>query len=151
MYIKIFEEYNEHKRNLFAKELKEFCEINLVYLIDMGFRIFIIDGIESGGSFNGFKINIVRSNNNDRVSWDEIKDYFIPFFHFLDKKYIFKKATLLQKSGRKIDKREILDYIQIGTTLVKKEDILNDRINNNIWVGTNIQIIVARLKNKNDK
>ena len=65
-------------------ELQDFCETNLAYLIDEGFRVRI-------SKFDGddFHQIIIATPNNSLSNslWLEMKDHIIPFFHFLFKDY----------------------------------------------------------------
>lgn len=79
--IKLFENFlNESKR-----ELKEFCDINLAYLIDEDFDISI-------STFpGGYIINFSRERG---FIWNEITDQFIPFLERLSNDYTFDLAMI---------------------------------------------------------
>lgn len=81
-------------------ELKDFCESNLIYLIDEGFTIEVIDNTDSSfkKEFAGVTIRLSkydRTTNsllgtykyNKDFNWNDIKDYYIPFLIRLSKEY----------------------------------------------------------------
>lgn len=80
--MKYLRKFFESSENSYIKEeLEKFCNENLAYLIDDGFKI-IVD------SFNDcYKIEL----SQDRLKpfyFKNIKNEFIPFFEFLKSKYI---------------------------------------------------------------
>jgi hypothetical protein len=74
-------------------ELRDFCEINLAYLLDDGFEIMISGNNFSGDSFKSIKITNPRSLDDRQdgtvnyFKWNDIKDHFIPFFTRLLNQY----------------------------------------------------------------
>jgi hypothetical protein len=70
---------------LFKEKVQDFCEGNLAYLLDEGMRM----------SFDEYKDASVGVNLSFRaiggIKWIDIKDYIIPFFERLSKKYIVKE------------------------------------------------------------
>ena len=62
-------------------ELLDFCETNLAYLIDEGFKVRI-------SKFEGddFHQIMVGCGNENRL-WSQMKDQVLPFLHFLFKDY----------------------------------------------------------------
>jgi hypothetical protein len=60
-------------------ELQDFCETNLAYLIDDGFRIYIVEG-------DDFHLIMIGCGNENRL-WSQMKDQILPFLHFLLKDY----------------------------------------------------------------
>jgi hypothetical protein len=68
-YIKKFNE------SVDQNELKEFCEMNLAYLLDEGYEIFVT--LLNTGNYS---VNIRKTDlDNYFFEWDEVKDYIIPF------------------------------------------------------------------------
>ena len=67
-----------------TEELQEFCDMNLAYLGDEGFKTKI-------ESYRNSKIiYFTKVGNPDELKtfeWDEIKNSFIPFLTLLDRKY----------------------------------------------------------------
>jgi hypothetical protein len=74
-YLKIFESFND------TKELREFCEDHLVYLLDDGIKI----QIELGNDDYQYALFIQRFGGG--FQWNDIKDHFIPFLVMLSKRY----------------------------------------------------------------
>jgi hypothetical protein len=86
--------------SLDINELKDFCESNLIYLIDEGFTVEVIDNTDSSfkKEFAGVTIRLSkydRTTNsllgtyiyNKDFNWNDIKDYYIPFLIRLSKEY----------------------------------------------------------------
>ena len=79
-YLKLFNESLKEE----TEELQEFCDMNLAYLGDEGFKT----KIESYS--NSKIIYFTKVGNPDELKtfeWDEIKNSFIPFLTLLDRKY----------------------------------------------------------------
>ena len=73
--------------------LRDYCEMNLAYLIDEGFYIIYI---RSGGGYYNVILRKSLTTNRHGVFttdflWDDIKDHYIPFILRIQKKY--KLAT----------------------------------------------------------
>jgi hypothetical protein len=73
--------YGEDK----LEEIQEFCNLHIAYLIDNGFGI----RVRNGSNSSRVRIEFYKDNYHLPVafSWDEVKDYFIPFFSRLYNKY----------------------------------------------------------------
>ena len=71
------------------EELKDFCEISLVYLLDEDFEL-NIDSRYPGSSGN-VSFYLKRKSG---FTWDEIKDYFIPFLQRLSNKYVIQDRIM---------------------------------------------------------
>ena len=93
--IKLYEDFNTPED--FIKELKDFCEMYLAYLIDEGFEVNVINNmhdkdlllnIERVSTFNNYTVgeNGIRSIDNS-FRWSEVSDHFITFYHMLSKEY----------------------------------------------------------------
>jgi hypothetical protein len=86
-YLKYFEA-NVHP---IQKELQEFCDNNLAYLIDIGFDFEISEYFyDNNGLYETrFKINLYKNESGFRTwyKWSEINDDFIPFLTILNSKY----------------------------------------------------------------
>jgi hypothetical protein len=93
---KIFEAEYSNKIVVDREELKEFCEMNLAYLLDDGdFRI----DIEYFDDMLGQDIIVIKLfkmvelSPGERMTtdyeWGEVKDYVIPFIVRLNKNYTF--------------------------------------------------------------
>lgn len=83
--MKYLRKYNES----FSDDLKEFCEIHLSYLMDLGFKVditpkpWITTG--EGNYYSLHKLSI--SKNGEFFSWNDIRDEFIPFYEMLKSNY----------------------------------------------------------------
>ena len=69
--------------------LKDYCEMNLAYLIDEGF---FIDIHLSGGGYHNVILRKSLTTNQHGVytsyfMWNDIKDHYIPFIERIQKKY----------------------------------------------------------------
>ena len=112
----------------FMEELKDFCESNLIYLIDDGFTLEFVDTTESSHKkdFGGITVRISKysSGRNDLIgdykqfsyfNWNDIKDYYIPFLIRISNEYkIFDKCLISLEYG--------------GAQLISYNDLLRDRI-----------------------
>jgi hypothetical protein len=64
-------------------ELKEFCEINLAYLLDQGFEVLV-----TLLNTNDYSVEIRKYDLDDYwFKWDQVKDYIIPFLIHLRNEY----------------------------------------------------------------
>jgi hypothetical protein len=116
------------------EQLQDFCETNLAYLIDEGFKVRI-------SKFEGddFHQIMIGCGNENRL-WSEMKDQVLPFLHFLFKDYelyydngvepamgiIFHFMTSLRQMNLTLDKiNDLPDNTEVSTLfirVVKKED-----------------------------
>lgn len=98
--IKLYEDFNTPED--FIKELKDFCEMYLAYLIDEGFEVNVVNmmhdtnlilDIEKVSSFTNYTDGPhgTRSIDNS-FKWSEVSDRFIPFFQMLSKEYNLVKS-----------------------------------------------------------
>jgi hypothetical protein len=64
------------------EELLDFCETNLAYLIDEGFRIYV-------SKFDGddFHQIMIGTSDTGNSLWLDMKNHILPFLHFLFKDY----------------------------------------------------------------
>ena len=108
------------------EELKDFCETNLVYLLDEDFELDIDSRFP--GSTGNVSFYLKRESG---FTWGEIKDYFIPFLQRLSNKY------------------EIVDRIKIEFTKnnsVPESSSVKSLINDNTDFGdTLISVILMRI------
>jgi hypothetical protein len=82
------EEYEKSKE--FENELHDFCESSLVYLIDEGLEIEIVERYLWTSDANRFGVKLAF-HNIKLHHWDDIKDYTIPFLERLTNKYNLQK------------------------------------------------------------
>jgi hypothetical protein len=80
IYLKSFNESVDYN------ELKEFCEMNLAYLLDQGFEV-IVTLLNT----NNYSVEIRKSDIDDIwFNWNDVKDYIIPFLIRLKGEYEIK-------------------------------------------------------------
>jgi hypothetical protein len=92
--VKLYEDYYSNQR--FKKELIDFCEMYLAYLIDEGFEVKIIReeltdlvlDIEKVSSFTRYTEGPHGTRTIDSsFKWSEVADHFATFYHMLSKEY----------------------------------------------------------------
>ena len=98
-----FDRWSRDQKN----ELNEYCETNLAYLMDEGFKIRIGQNIgQNAISTDGKKlipnpelhnvsIQITKGEEKEDFFWDDVKDQIIPFTMRLEKKYDIQKIRFL--------------------------------------------------------
>lgn len=96
--IKLYEDFNTD----FKKELQDFCEMYLAYLLDEGFEVkineedgdvFVLD-IERVSVFNNYTEGPFGTRFIDNsFKWNEISDHFITFYHMLSREYNLVKSV----------------------------------------------------------
>ena len=99
-----FDRWSRDQKN----ELTEYCETNLAYLIDEGFKIRVGQDIGKNAMTDGKKIipnpefhNVLIQitlgalGEKEDFFWDEVKDQIIPFIMRLEKKYDIQKIRFL--------------------------------------------------------
>ena len=78
-------------------DLLEFCESNLIYLIDEGFKIEVYRGRATNDEDYSLCIKIIKVDNTSSdaylFSWNDIKDYFITFIQRLINNYELHKGV----------------------------------------------------------
>jgi hypothetical protein len=123
----------EQSNESLKQELQDFCETNLAYLIDEGFRVRI-------SKFEGDDFHQIMIGCNNNHLWSEMKDHILPFLHFLFKDYelyydngvepamgiVFHGSWGIKQEELKLNQLDDLpDNTVIGTfyiKVVKKED-----------------------------
>jgi hypothetical protein len=88
--------FNEAVGDTFAQDLKDFCEMNLAYLLDEELDISIM--LVRGGLGLGFKLTLVL-DDNPRL-WNDIKDHMIPFLTRLVSQYELRPYA--NKGGKNV-------------------------------------------------
>ena len=114
-YIKPFNEAITWDPTEFKQELKEFCEMNLAYLLDDIANLYVTnvnDWDEYSTSVEDFH-KIVLSFRSPK-QWDEIKDHIIPFLTRLNREYEVKSLYL--------------DTTLRYDSKYKIEDLINDKL-----------------------
>lgn len=80
--------FNESKENL-QQEVKDFCDNSLVYLLDDGFNITVMNTQKHPESGH-LIVTLGMPGPSSRFvpfSWDQVKDYYIPFLQILVRRY----------------------------------------------------------------
>jgi len=116
-------------------ELQDFCETNLAYLIDEGFRVSI-------SKFEGDDYHQIMIGNVNQLNslWSQMKDQVLPFLHFLFKDYelyydnnaepamgiVYHGGSGIKQRELKLNEMDSLpDNTEIGTLyirVIRKED-----------------------------
>ncbi len=122
-YLKTFESKTEEE------DIRKFCEDNLAYLIDSGFRIDIV-----WQDMNYYDIYLIKDKLNDSFQWSDIKYDFIPFFEELNRKYeilpVSNRTGYVNAKDTGYVKFKTKRYTGQDLFCFSKDDILNDKIVN---------------------
>lgn len=129
-YLKTFESVD------LENDLKDFCETYLAYLLDDDFELTVVwqgnDNFRIGRK-DFYIINLIRLNDYGatglkkikRFNWLEVKDYFIPFIHILDKQYEIMDDTETYRRAGATDEPCISLYNGNQNFCVSIKDILS--------------------------
>jgi len=99
-YIKLFEAFDRLSRDQ-KSELQDYCETNLAYLMDEGFKIRIGQNLTlNSKEYNNVSIQITKTEKAGDVGredffWNDVKDQIIPFILRLEKEYDIEKIRFL--------------------------------------------------------
>ena len=122
--MKYLKSFNEAITDHFTEELQEFCEMNLAYLLDDGVEVQVMDTT---------KILVlldvkskVKIKFDEAKSWDEVKDYIIPFLTRLNNKYELSRQVENSKKDIRVHFSGVTGHIESITTTI--EDIINDNL-----------------------
>ena len=125
--MKHLKRYNESLTPDEVDDLKDFCEVNLAYLLD---EDFIVDIDSRFGTTGNVSFNLKRESG---FTWDEISDHFIPFLQRLSNRYI-------------IVDRVIISFQGTGTRdTLPVESLINDNIGTALPSETLIRSIFMRI------
>jgi hypothetical protein len=116
------------------EELQDFCETYLAYLIDDNFSVRI-------SKFKGDDFHQILLQRNFMFIWSDVKDYFLPFLHFL-----FKDYELYWDNGAEAPMGII--YYFMGS--IKQRPLTLEQINN-LPDDTEISTLFIRVVKKEDK
>lgn len=145
--MKHIKRFNESLEN-YLDQLKDFCESNLVYLLDEGFQLKYdtqvmhfpeIKTIKQDGDA-GVNVKIICPNyynsNLPNTHWSEIKDYIIPFLQRLCNEY----QLYTYYEGFDYEKNEIAKedkYVALQEETQFKyytlEDLIEDKLPQDKW------------------
>lgn len=126
--IKLYEDYYSNQR--FKKELIDFCEMYLAYLIDEGFEVKIIREELTDLVVDIEKVS-VHANYTDGThgtrtidnsfKWGEVVDHFTTFYHMLSKEY--KLIKMLGNIGGCVNLRQEMTLgTRVGWTWKNYDD-----------------------------
>lgn len=134
---RIFEEVSQNE----YERLLDFCEGNLVYLLDDIWKLKINKKTAVYPNTGYYDIVIYTFNNGNSVpvNWSDVQDYLIPFFRRLIENY-----DLVDINQSKIIRLENNQTLNFDTKYLSEEDVYND--NYQIDAVTNINIKVKKEK-----
>ena len=80
-------------------DLKEFCELNLAYLMDDDYKVMITrrDSLPIDNMYHkkGLIIHFYKwESDEENFKWDEIENHFIPFLQRLSKEYTLVECQI---------------------------------------------------------
>ena len=129
---RIFEEVNQNE----YEQLKDFCEMYLAYLLDDGdwridismkTQVYPHTGFYDFMIWRRYETNADGSHSYPNGTWDDVSDYFIPFFKVLIDNY-----ELIPSVSRSMADGSLVDnLVTFSGANVPKEKILNDLIPGN--------------------
>lgn len=137
---RIFEEVSQDE----YERLLDFCEGNLVYLLDDIWKLKINKKTAVYPNTGYYDIVIYTFNNGNSVpvNWSDVQDYLIPFFRRLIENYDL--VDINPRYTSKIIRLENNQTLNFGTKYLSEEDVYND--NYQIDAVTNINIKVKKEK-----
>lgn len=138
---RIFEEVSQGE----YERLLDFCEGNLVYLLDDIWKLKINKKTAVYPNTGYYDIVIYTFNNGNSVpvNWSDVQDYLIPFFRRLIENYDLVDINPWYTTS-KIIRLENNQTLNFGTKYLSEEDVYND--NYQIDAVTNINIKVKKEK-----
>lgn len=135
-YLKRFNEGLQLKE---VEELMDFAENCLAFLLDEGFQLELVDRYSHDPNDPSFDENteyywidlygpINDEDNTRNFSWDEVKDYYIPFISLINNRYRLVegsyKGDLLTyfkiQTGRRFDEHSFFSFTA--------KEIMNDKV-----------------------
>ena len=132
--MKHLKRYNESLTPDGIDDLKDFCEMNLVYLMD---EDFIVDIDSRFGTTGNVSFNLKRESG---FTWDEIKDHFIPFLQRLSNKYVIIDRIMISFQGTGVNTETRVES--------RVESLINDNIGTILPSETLIRRIFMRIVDK---
>lgn len=135
---RIFEEVSQDE----YERLLDFCEGNLVYLLDDIWKLKINKKTAVYGYYD-IVIYTFNNGNSVPVNWSDVQDYLIPFFRRLIENYDLVDINPWYTTS-KIIRLENNQTLNFGTKYLSEEDVYND--NYQIDAVTNINIKVKKEK-----
>ena len=132
--MKHLKRYNESLTPDGIDDLKDFCEMNLVYLMD---EDFIVDIDSRFGTTGNVSFDLKRESG---FTWDEIKDHFIPFLQRLSNRYIIVDRVIISFQGTGVNTETRVES--------RVESLINDNIGTILPSETLIRRIFMRIVDK---
>lgn len=86
--------FNESQNTLIHDDLKEFCQENLIALIDEGFHVML----KKPHNKTGFIVILFKYEGDRKLgfTWNEIEEYYIPFLHRLSNLYSIEPVITIE-------------------------------------------------------
>ena len=132
--MKHLKRYNESLTPDEVDDLKDFCEVNLAYLLD---EDFIVDIDSRFGTTGNVSFDLKRESG---FTWDEIKDHFIPFLQRLSNKYVIIDRIMISFQGTGVNTETRVES--------RVESLINDNIGTILPSETLIRRIFMRIVDK---
>ena len=132
--MKHLKRYNESLTPDEVDDLKDFCEVNLAYLLD---EDFIVDIDSRFGTTGNVSFDLKRESG---FTWDEIKDHFIPFLQRLSNKYVIIDRIMISFQGTGIRYN-----VACAKDTLPVESLINDNIGTALPSETLIRSIFMRI------
>ena len=132
-HLKKFNEKATENYGEFAKEIRDFCETNLAYLLDdykfqlkVGTYPYNLDNdYNYGAGTEGISSIVIESNDSNGENlpfqWEEISNNFIPFFTLLSRKYEIEEFRINNTESFNHYNRIESDYYTVS-------QVINDQI-----------------------
>jgi hypothetical protein len=117
--------FNEDLTKDEIQELKEFCESCLAYLLDEGFEI---DYEKGTGDFHWIDLwgSLDENENPISYTWDQVKDYYIPFIQLLKSRYKLVDSIIYVRVGAGQDLAT--SFAQYTFDEVLNDEVYTDKI-----------------------
>ena len=132
--MKHLKRYNESLTPDEVDDLKDFCEVNLAYLLD---EDFIVDIDSRFGTTGNVSFNLKRELG---FTWNEISDHFIPFLQRLSNKYVIIDRIMISFQGTGVNTETRVES--------RVESLINDNIGTILPSETLIRRIFMRIVDK---
>jgi hypothetical protein len=138
--------FNESLSSNEYDELKEFCENCLAYLLDEGFELELVDRYGRESNDSSYEIDsdyswidlygpwgepdVHGEQTKASFSWNEVKDYYIPFIQLLKTRYV-----LVDSEGEAGDLEDLVYFkiaegadVDVAFRNFTIEDVIDDKI-----------------------
>lgn len=144
-HIKTFEEidfirsFYQSEKSEFL-ELKDFCESNLIYLLDEQFRVDLFESENGGYTIHLIKdvnciISCSATNDETWFSWQQISDYYISFVNRLLNEYEDYKFNTAEVYAKEKKEGRFSVPKQVRS-IIKLKEILNNTIDPDLQIAS---------------